>query len=253
MCVLREATPTIAERYAICSGDLRVAVAAFDTLAGCCYDSPEAGAAAARWLSSAHDYGPLPNMVSSAGMEAAANSFLSCRIGCSVINIFELRPLSVLEQFDELRRALSNLHGRNVENRGRRRQYSPWGHVAVKLAYCDSATAATWVPRASTGRRARAFAWRVLRLMPLSEQLARAPADVSPPRTSPETRTPSKSAPPRATPLSAVPRASRPCVGGTDSLRAAGAEQAHRPGARFARRLVRRRRAAPHVAIGPCL
>ena len=176
-CVLREATPTIAERYAICSGDLRVAVAAFDTLAGACDDSPEAGVAAARWLYSAHDYGPLPNMVTPAGMEVDANYFLSCRIGYSVINIFALRPLSVLEQFDELRRALSTFHGRNVE-------YAVDVAAILRRAmsrllkwHVDSATAATWVPRASDGRlAARAFAWRVLRLMPLSEQLLALPA-----------------------------------------------------------------------------
>ena len=182
-CVLREATPTIAERYAICSGDLRVAVAAFDTLAGACDDSPEAGVAAARWLYSAHDYGPLPNMVTPAGMEVDANYFLSCRIGCSVINIFALRPLSVLEQFDELRRALSTFHGRNVE-------YAVDVAAILRRAmsrllkwHVDSATAATWVPRAFDGlEAARAFAWRVLRLMPLSEQLLALPfvaADVT--------------------------------------------------------------------------
>ena len=182
-CVLREATPTIAERYAICSGDLRVAVAAFDTLAGACDDSPEAGVAAARWLYSAHDYGPLPNMVTPAGMEVDASYFLSCRIGCSVINIFALRPLSVLEQFDELRRALSTFHGRNVE-------YAVDVAAILRRAmsrllkwHVDSATAATWVPRAFDGlEAARAFAWRVLRLMPLSEQLLALPfvaADVT--------------------------------------------------------------------------
>ena len=174
VCVLREATPTIAERYALCRGDLRVAVAAFDTLARCCYDRPEAGAAAARWLSSAHDYRPLPNIVSSAGMEAAANYFLIRRIGCYVIDIFESRPLSALEQFDELRRALeiseTSLTKPSVANilRGVMSQIGP---------YCDSATAATWMPRASDGpSAARDFAWRVLRLMPLSEQLLALPA-----------------------------------------------------------------------------
>ena len=43
--------------------------------------------------------------------------------------------------------------------------------------YVDSATAATWMPRASDGpSAARDFAWRVLRLMPLSEQLLALPA-----------------------------------------------------------------------------
>ena len=62
VCVQREATPTIAARYALCRGGLRVAVAACDTLAGGCYDSPEAGPRRRDGSLGAH-YGPLPNMV----------------------------------------------------------------------------------------------------------------------------------------------------------------------------------------------
>ena len=167
VCVLREATPTIAERYALCRGDLRVAVAAFDTLARCCYDRPEAGAAAARWLSSAHDYRPLPNIVSSAGMEAAANYFLSRRIGQSVINIFALRPLSVLEQFDEPTRP-STFHGLQFP----RRRCSPPGHVLKwhvdrrRRRGCGAPDG----PAAARLRVARATT------QPLSEQLLALPA-----------------------------------------------------------------------------
>ena len=175
---LKDLPPTVAERYALCSGDLRVATAAFDALALCyCFEGPEAGAAAARWLSSAHDYGPLPNMVSPAGMEVDGTYFLTRRIGSHVKDIFARRASSVLKHFDELRGALEHLHDRN------------YVHYAVDVAailrgamsrlefYVDSATAATWMPRASDGpAAARAFAWRVLRLMPLSEQLLALPA-----------------------------------------------------------------------------
>ena len=175
---LKELPPTVAERYALCSGDLRVATAAFDALALCyCFEGPEAGAAAARWLSSAHDYGPLPNMVSPAGMEVDGTYFLTRRIGSHVKDIFARRASSVLKHFDELRGALEHLHDRN------------YVHYAVDVAailrgamsrlefYVDSATAATWMPRASDGpAAARDFAWRVLRLMPLSEQLLALPA-----------------------------------------------------------------------------
>ena len=175
---LKELPPAVAERYALCSGDLRVATAAFDALALCyCFEGPEAGAAAARWLSSAHDYGPLPNMVSPAGMEVDGTYFLTRRIGSHVKDIFARRPSSVLKHFDELRGALEHLHDRN------------YVHYAVDVAiilrgamsrlhhYVDSATAATWMPRASDGpAAARDFAWRVLRLMPLSERLLALPA-----------------------------------------------------------------------------
>ena len=100
-----------------------------------------------------------------------------------MINIFALRPLSVLEQFDELRRALSSLHGRNVEFEVDVAAILRRAMSRLLKWHVDSATAATWVPRASDGpAAARAFAWRVLRLMPLSEQLL---ALLPSPRTSP--------------------------------------------------------------------
>lgn len=179
----------IAERYALCCGDLRVAAAAFETLAGS-FGEMYGGIAAAKWLSSSHRYDLLPDLCSQPHLEeGVASVFLRYRIGCDIGRLFSVQPRFVLEHFDELSHALTHFAQRNRLD-GVDVDVILRGAISSINRYVESppkwllnppqrylATAAMWVPRTTDGPdMARTFAWRVLRCMPLSEQLLALPA-----------------------------------------------------------------------------
>jgi hypothetical protein len=179
--IIQYATPLM-HPYATTRGDLRVAAAAFETL-GHVPVMREARVAAVRWLSTSHNYDePLDR--------EAVIDVRAC-IGRNVIRILSGDPLVMLELFDDLKRALETQHlhkrnrdaGVNVCDMLRGAMPSqPFATAVMCRGAIPSrplfmATAETWVPRALDGpAAARAFAWRVLRWLPLSEQLLALPA-----------------------------------------------------------------------------
>ena len=168
----------IASQYAKTTGDIRIAAAAFRLLRLCPL-APGVADAAVRLVSEEWRWSdPADNRLLDWDVLFGERDVQRC-VAFSAGMILRETPTLVMQHFAELAVALENYEYRN-KSVGASVE-SIFVHT-MPTARVAAATAATWMPRASDTDlpgMARMFAWRVLRWMPLAEQLLALPAIVA--------------------------------------------------------------------------
>jgi len=170
----------IASQYAKTTGDIRIAAAAFRLLRLCPLATGVAEAAVRIFSEEWRWSDPADNELLDWDVLFGERDVQRC-VAYSAGMILRENPTLVMEHFSELAEAsrVENYYDRN-KSVGASVE-SIFLHT-MPTARVNDATAATWIPRASDTDlpgMARMFAWRVLRWMPLAEQLLALPAIVA--------------------------------------------------------------------------